>query len=86
MKERELREHAKCNYCNRLLGESQVPGFHVVEVKSYSLEVAEIKRQTALGMCMGPDRDLAKEVYATKTTMCWPCWAEKMPEPQEPEQ
>ena len=86
MKERELREHAKCNYCNRLLGYSQVPGFDVVEVKSYSLEVAEIKRQTALGMCMGPDRDLAKEVYATKTTMCWPCWAEKMPEPQEPEQ
>lgn len=89
MKERELREHADCDYCTRPIGACGLPGFHVVEVKSYSLDLAALQRQQGLGMMippalamvMGPDEELAKEFQSVKTTMCWKCWTEKMPEP-----
>lgn len=89
MKERELREHAECNYCGRKVGVCRSPWFQVIEVKTFAIELSAIQRQTGLAMMlnpmlamhMGPDEDMATVVDTEKTTMCFECWAEKMPKP-----
>ena len=88
MKERELRENADCDYCNKPIGTSGIPAFHTVEVVSYRLDQAALQRQQGFGMmigaplamAMGADEDLAVEFERSKSTMCWTCWAEKLPE------
>ena len=88
MKERELREHAECDYCGNKIGECGILGFFTVEVVMYGIEEKALRRQAGLGMMltpavamvMGPDEDMATERQRTKTTMCWSCWNEKMPE------
>lgn len=85
MREKELREHAECDYCGEAIGEAMnergVPGFHVIECKTYSLDLAACQRQNGLGqmiggalaMAMGGEGDLANEVYSEKSTMCMNC-------------
>jgi hypothetical protein len=87
MKEKELRQHAICNYCALPIG---IPTFHTVEVKSYVLNFQVMQRQQGLGMMiggalamvMGPDEDLALETEHKKLTMCAECFALQMPEPK----
>lgn len=89
MKEKQLREHADCDYCGKPIGHTGVPGFAVLEVKSYVLDKPACERQNALGqmippalaMVMGPDEDLANCVQMDTTTACWFCWAELLPQP-----
>lgn len=94
MKERELREHADCDYCQKPIGHCGIPAFYTVELKQYSLDAGALQRQTglamhmgsaALAMVMGADEDMANETMCEKLTMCWNCWAEKFPQP-EPEE
>ena len=91
MKERELREHAECDFCGEKIGACRVPGFFTVEVVMYGLEPEALQRNAGLAMMigaplamhMGPDEDLATERLRTKKTMCFKCHGELMPEPLE---
>ena len=88
MKEKQLRNHAECNYCGRKIGECGIPAFFVLESKLYAIDLHATTRQTGLGMQlnpllamhMGPDEDLAIEKQKEKTTMCFNCGTELLPE------
>lgn len=88
MKEKELRECAICNYCNKPIGTSNIPGFYIIEVVGYAINMQAVRQQTGLGIMlnpalatiMGPNEDLAEETQRAKTVMCFTCYCEKLPE------
>lgn len=84
MKEGELRQHAKCNLCGRLIGESRLPLFWTVTIQRYGLKLDAIQRQDGLtamlggnallAMHMGTNEDLAAPVMEPVTlTVCETC-------------
>jgi hypothetical protein len=83
MKEAELRKHAKCNLCHRLILEGGVPLFWRVTIERFGLDMRAVEAQTGLAMMlgnaflagvMGPDRDMAKPVMDPATiTVCESC-------------
>lgn len=85
MKERELRELARCCVCKKLLGEcGPLNIFFKVTFQNFVADRAAIDRQHGLGlmlggmstlaMAMGPDEDLAKAIGEPQTKMvCHGC-------------
>ena len=84
MKERELREHAKCDVCQKKLGETGLPIFWVVTAERHGLDVNAIQRQQGLTMmmngnaaiaaAMGPDEEMTVQLMPpTKVTVCEIC-------------
>lgn len=81
MKEKELRKHAVCDLCSKKIGESNMPIFYVITLKTYGIDLATTQRAQGLGLMigaqlaqvMGPDEELAKEMSSTTTTVCFSC-------------
>lgn len=83
MREDELRQHAKCDYCNKLIGHTGLPGFITVELKTWSIDLGACRRQDglaqvlggshALAQVMGPQEEMAKQVYSETATCCMSC-------------
>ena len=84
MKERELREIAKCALCHQPFGHEGLPLFWRVKIERYGVDLAAVQRQTGLAMMfngngaiaavMGPDEDMAKRIGdSTEFTVCEKC-------------
>ena len=83
MKEKELREIAKCAFCGKKFGESRLPLFWRVRVQRYGLKVDAIQRQQGLTMLlgghaqlaqvMGTDADMAEKISENEITVCESC-------------
>lgn len=87
MKERELRQAAKCEMCGNMIGRLGNPIFYRVTVQMYAIDVAACQRQQglamqlggngAVAMAMGPNEDLAQPFGAARTfTACATCAAD----------
>jgi len=85
MKEKELREIAKCALCGNAFGKAGLPLFYRVRVQRYALNVESCKRQQGLGlmlggalaMVMGTDEDLVDKIHETEFTVCEDCASNK---------
>jgi hypothetical protein len=82
MKERELRQHLICSLCGRKIGESGLPLFSIVTIVRMGIDMKAVERATGLqtflgspvlGMVMGPDEDMAKEMSRSELTVCENC-------------
>lgn len=83
MKEKELREIAKCGLCGLPFGHTGLPLFWRVTIERYGVDAAAVRRQTGLGMMlsspalaqvMGADEDMAKPMMEpVKLTVCEAC-------------
>lgn len=88
MKERELREHADCDFCNRKIWHTGLPLFWRLKVDRFGINLRAAQRQdhmagflgsSVLAAVMGPDEDMAKPMMETATlTMCETCAMEKV--------
>lgn len=55
MRERELRESARCALCGRLIGESGLPLFWRVRIERHGIDLAAVRRQSGLALLLvGP--------------------------------
>lgn len=80
MKEKELREHAKCDVCGKKIMSEGLPLFYVVTVERYGIDVKKCERQdhlagfmgsSQLAAVMGPGEVLAKPMMEpVKLTVC----------------
>ncbi len=83
MKEKELREAAICEICNKPIGASGVPLFYRVRIERYGLNARALQRQqgltamldghAALAAIMGPNEDIADKISSTEITVCETC-------------
>lgn len=83
MKEKDLREVAKCVKCGKGFGASGLPTFYRVRIQRYGIDMKAIKRQTglemmmgghiALAQVMGPDEDMAEKISEKEITLCESC-------------
>lgn len=88
MKERELRNHLKCDGCGNPIAHTGLMIFWRVRVERFGVDVNAAKRQdglaafmgsAALASVMGPDEDMTIELMEPKTiTFCDEC-AVKLP-------
>lgn len=53
MKERELREKARCMNCNELIGRKAIPIIWKITTERHGLDLKAIQRQQGLGMLIG---------------------------------
>ena len=87
MKERELREHAKCALCGQGIGKAGSSMFWTAKITSWILDMRALQRQTgmemmlggevALAQIMGPNEDMAKKMVDVEITVCETCAEEK---------
>lgn len=85
MKEKELRDCAKCAMCGRLIGDSGLPMFWRVHIERHGVKMEVVQRQTglalllgnaALAYAMGPDEDMTVPLMDPVTlTVCETCGA-----------
>lgn len=80
MKEKELREVAKCAICGKGIGHTSLPFFYRVRIERYRLNAGALQRQTGLEMMvgplagvMGPNEDMAEKVSSKEVTVCVAC-------------
>ena len=84
MKEKELRESAKCGVCGRLIGETGLPLFYRVKIERFGIDLAAVNRLQGLTMILGgnalvasamsPDDEFAKPLMDPVTvTVCEAC-------------
>lgn len=84
MKEKELREHAKCSLCNNFVVKSGLPLFWKVSIERFGMDLKAIERQqgltmmlggyAALAAAMGPDENMAQPVMdKVVLTVCETC-------------
>ncbi len=83
MKERELRENAKCRLCGKGILAGGVPLFWRVTIERFGVDMRKCERQqgltmmlgsAALASVMGPNEDLAMSVMEPVTlTVCEDC-------------
>lgn len=88
MKEKELRAHLTCNFCNAVVTHTGLPLFWRLKVARFGLDAHAVQRQhglalhlgsAALAGIMGPDEDLAKPVMEEVTlTACEGCVMDKL--------
>lgn len=87
MKEKELREIAKCVMCGKGVGHTGLPLFWRIRIERYGLNMDAIQRQQGLTMSlgghavlaavMGPQEDMAKKILSKEITLCEECATEK---------
>ncbi len=84
LKERELREFAKCAACGKQVGHTGFPRIWRVTIEQYVIDLAAVSRQSGLAMllggsgilaaAMGPDADMATRIGdATVFAVCEHC-------------
>ena len=81
MRERELRESAKCDLCGKLIGASGLPFFWRIKLDRHGLRADALRRQTGLGMqiggalaaVMGPNEVLTSIMSSRTVTVCETC-------------
>jgi len=82
MKEKELRDHAKCSRCGKGIGHTGLPFFWTVRAVRYGIDAGALRRQAglemmlgspALAQVMGPDEDMAQPVMDRSITLCEEC-------------
>ena len=71
MKEKELREHATCNKCKKLIGESGVPMFWTLHIERHGVKLDAVRRQDGLTAMLGGNAMLAS-VMGTDEEMTMP--------------
>lgn len=90
MKRAELLQHARCDVCNKGIGESGLPLFWRVTVERFGVDLRAVRRQDGLGQylghhgsaaIMGPDEDMAKPMQDQPgvVTVCETCCTEPVP-------
>lgn len=88
MKERDLREAAKCAACEKPFGHTGLPLFWRVTVERYGLDALAVQRQSglemmlgghvALAQAMGLNEDMAKPMMEPVViTLCEKCALQK---------
>lgn len=88
MKERELREHAKCSRCKNRIGHTGLPLFWSVSIQRHGIKAGPLQRQAgltallggsaALAMAMGADEDMTEVLVNEDITLCENCAMEIM--------
>lgn len=83
MKERELRNHLRCDGCGNQIAHTGLPIFWRVRVERFGVDINAAKRQdglaafigsTALASIMGPDEEMTINLMEPKTiTFCDEC-------------
>lgn len=82
MKEKELREAARCGCCKKLIGHTGAPMFYRVTVETHVLNVPEIRRQDGLALMlgsssiaavMGVNADMTQVASKKTITVCLDC-------------
>lgn len=84
LKERDLREAAKCSVCGKPLGHTGLPLFWRVTIERYGVDLNAVRRQDGLTMqlggnsflagVMGADEDMATPMMEPKqVTVCENC-------------
>lgn len=83
MKQEELRRHARCTNCNKLIGQTSLPLFFKITIERHGIDLGAVKRQTGLEMmlgspfiaaAMGPNEDMTRLLAGPFTaTICEDC-------------
>ncbi len=83
MKEKELREHAKCDLCELGIGHTGLPLFWTVKIERHGVLIDAVRRQDGLGAflgspalaaVMGTDEEMTKPMMApVELTVCESC-------------
>lgn len=82
MKEKELREAAKCAVCGRPIGHTGIPMFYRVKVTRHALNIPALSRQSGLermlrnatlAQVMGPDEEMTEIVSEVEFSLCECC-------------
>ena len=83
MKEKELREIAKCSLCDNMIGKHNRLTFYRVRVERYAVNLPALQRQQGLAMMvggngflasvLGPNEDMAEKIESTEVTVCATC-------------
>lgn len=86
MKEKELRQHAKCTICGEGIGKCSVPVFFRLRIEQFVLDLKAIQRQQGLTMqlggaagiaaAMGPDEEMTATLDSVTLTVCQHCAGE----------
>lgn len=80
MKERELRQRARCSICGKPVGPA--PVFYTLTMETWRLNFDAIRRQDGLAAfvgssmvanIMGPDEDMATSLGTVELTVCLSC-------------
>ena len=82
MKEKELREHTKCDVCSKPIGFSGLPAFWTLHAKRHGIKMNEVIKQDALASfigstriaaVMGPDAEMTETLLDVEITVCESC-------------
>lgn len=83
MREKELREVAKCIECGKAFGHTGLPLFWRVTIERYGVDMQAVNRQQGLTMMlggnamlaqfMGADDEMAKLITSDSVTLCEEC-------------
>lgn len=83
MKEKELRESAKCGVCEKGFGDTGVPLFWRITIERFGVDMTAVRRQDGLAQMlgssvlanvMGADEDMTKPTMdPVKVTICEDC-------------
>jgi hypothetical protein len=82
MKEKELREHAKCSKCGKGIGHTGLPLFWTADIKRHGIDAGALRRNAGLSMflgnaalasIMGPDEEMTREIENRSITLCEDC-------------
>lgn len=71
MKEDELRTHAKCSICKKLIGHTGLPLFWTVKIERHGIKMDVVRRQDGLTAMLGGNAQLA-HVMGTDEEMTMP--------------
>ena len=86
MKEKELRDNAKCSLCGNGLMTKGNPLFAIVTVKTQVIDLRAIQRQAGLEMIIGdvaiaqalsPNENMTKDLNTVTATICYDCFMKK---------
>lgn len=83
MKETELRKHASCTVCKKLIGHTGLPLFWTVRLERHGIEMAAIQQQdglvalmggsSRLAQVMGTDAEMTTTLMDVTITLCEHC-------------
>ena len=89
MKEKELRDVAKCRMCGKAIGHTGLPLFWRVRIQRYGLKIGALQRQQGLTMMlgghaglaqiMGANEDMADKILDVEITLCENCAMKEWP-------
>lgn len=88
MKENELRKHARCDICKKLIGQAGIPLFWTVKIERHIIDMGVVKRQDGLtamlggnarlAWVMGTDEEMTKILMSVNLTVCELCASDEV--------